>query len=125
VQDGLDAFNRGDVDGFAQLTTDDFVWLPALPGAVESGSYVGRAGIQRYFSESGDTWEELTVLAEELYDLDGRVLFLGHAVGRGLGSGAPVEMPLAFIVEFREGRLARASTYLSHDQARTAAGIKG
>ena len=87
---------------------------------------MGRAGIQRYFAESGDTWEEdRLVLAEELYDLDGRVLFLGHAVARGLGSGVPVEMPLAFIVEFREGRLARASTYLSHDQARVAAGIEG
>ena len=64
---------------------------------------MGRGGIQRYFAESGDTWEELTVVAEELCDLDDRVLFLGHAIGRGLGSGAPVEMPLAFIAEFRDG----------------------
>lgn len=48
---------------------------------------------------------------------------LGRAIGRGLGSGATVEMPLAFLVEFRDGLLAKATTYRSHDEAVNAAGI--
>ena len=110
---------------FAELATEDFVWLPALPGAVEGGSYLGRSGISRYFSESQSTWEQLTVLCDELRDLNGSVLLLGRALGRGLGSGVQVEMPLAFIAEFRGHQISRVSTYLSHDDAIKAMDLAG
>ncbi len=121
VRRGLDAFNARDADGFAALVTADFVWMPSLPGAVEGGRYEGRAGIDRYFAESGDTWESLLVETDELRELPGgAVLMLGRAAGRGVGSGALVEMPLAFLAEFREGLIARVATFLSHDEARAA-----
>ena len=104
VRRGIDAFNAGDVDRFAELVTEDFVWSPALAGAVGSGPYVGRAGIDRYFSESSETWQRLRVEADGLRGKGDVVVFLGRAVGRGVGSGADVEMPLAFVAEFR-GRL--------------------
>jgi len=124
VEAGLDSFNRRDLEGFVDLTTDDFVWLPALPGAVERSTYLGRSGISRYFSESRDTWEKLTVVGDELRDLDSCVLVLGRAVGRGSGSGAEVEMPLAVIAEFRGDRMCKASTYLNHADALAAAGME-
>jgi ketosteroid isomerase-like protein len=124
VEAGLQAFNRRDVAGFADLTTDDFVWLPALPGVVEGSSYLGRSGIGRYFAESRDTWEQLTVVCDQLRDLDSSVLALGRAVGRGSGSGAGVEMPLAFIAEFRGDQISKASTYLNHADALKAAGLE-
>jgi ketosteroid isomerase-like protein len=123
IKRGIDAFNRRDVETFADLATEDFVWLPALPGAVEGGSYLGRCGISRYFSESQSTWEQLTVLCDELRDLNDSVLVLGRALGRGLGSGAEVETPLAFIAEFRGHQISKASTYLSHDDAIKAVGL--
>ena len=124
VRRGIDAFNRGDVDCFDELTTDDFIWLPALPGAVEGGRYVGRAGIRRYFSEIGETWKRLTVECDELRDLGDRVLALGHAVGYGSGSGIAVEMPLAFIAELHGGRISRAATFGSHADALKAIGLE-
>lgn len=124
VQAGLEAFNRRDVEAFAEIASEDFVWLPALPGAVEQSGYVGRAGIDRYFSESANTWEQLIVACDELRDLNDRVLMLGRALGRGLGSGVSVETPLAFIAEFRDGKVARVSTYLTHSAALKAAGLQ-
>jgi ketosteroid isomerase-like protein len=123
IRRGLDAFNRRDVNSFSDLATDDFVWLPALPGAVEGGSYEGRPGIRRYFSESQSTWEQLTVLCDEVRDLEGSVLVIGRALGRGLGSGIEVETPLAFIADFRAARISKVSTYLSHADALRAAGL--
>jgi ketosteroid isomerase-like protein len=123
IRRGLDAFNGRDVESFAELAADDFVWRPALPGAVEGGTYVGRSGISRYFSESQSTWEQLTVLGDELLDLDGAVLVLGRALGRGLGSGADVETPLAFIAEFRGDQIANVTTYLNHADALKATGL--
>jgi ketosteroid isomerase-like protein len=123
VEAGLQAFNERDVERFAELTTEDFVWLPALPGAVEGGSYRGRSGINRYFAESQSTWELLTLTGDELRELNGSVLMLGRALGRGLGSGVEVQTPLAFIAEFRGERMAKVSTYLNHADALKAVGL--
>jgi hypothetical protein len=49
VKRGIVAFNQRDPDRFAKLATDDFVWFPALPGAVEAGSYHGREVALRGF----------------------------------------------------------------------------
>lgn len=124
IKRGVDAFNRRDLETFADLATDDFVWLPALPGALDGGTYAGRSGISRYFSESQSTWNRLTVLFDELRDLGDSVLLLGRAIGRGSGSGAEVEMPLAFIAEIRDGQISKATTYLSHADALKAAGLE-
>lgn len=118
MRTGIEAFNARDIERFAALVTEDFVWAPALPGAVGAGGYAGRAGIDRYFQESRETWECLAVECEELRELDGEgVLMLGRAVGRGVGSGARVDMQFAFLAEFRDGRIARVETYLDHADA--------
>jgi ketosteroid isomerase-like protein len=119
----IDAFNRRDVDGLAELTTQDVVWVPAFPGAVEDGSYRGREGIESYFAEIRNTWEELRVFGDELRDLSDRVLVLGRTEGRGRGSGVQVDAPLGFVVEFRNGRISRVQGFLDHGEALRAAGL--
>jgi ketosteroid isomerase-like protein len=123
VRRGIEAFNARDVDSFAAVVTDDFVWAPALSGAIGGGAYVGRAGIERYFRESAETWEQLTVEPQELREQGGVVAMLGRAVGRGVGSGVPVEMPLAFLAEFRGDRIAKVAAFPSHADALEAAGL--
>jgi ketosteroid isomerase-like protein len=124
VQRGIAAFNAGDSSSFAALVTDDFLWRPALSGAVGAGPYVGRVGIERYFSETAETWERLTVESDELRTAGEAVVFLGRAVGRGVGSGADVEMPLAFVAQFRGVRIAEVSTFTDRDAALAAAGLR-
>lgn len=123
VQSGIDAFNAGDADRFAELATEDFVWSPALAGAVGGGPYVGRAGIDRYFAETSETWQRLRLEADGLRADGDVVVFLGRAVGRGVGSGADVEMPLAFVAEFRGGLIAKVATFLNHAAALRSAGL--
>jgi ketosteroid isomerase-like protein len=76
------------------------------------------------FAETGDTWQQLTVVCDELRRLEDGVLVLGCALGRGLGSGAEVQTPLAFIVTIRGGRISKVSTYLIHENALKAAGLE-
>jgi ketosteroid isomerase-like protein len=66
----------------------------------------------------------VTVLSEDVRDLDDSVLMLGRAWERGLGSGVEVETPLAFIAEFRGEKISKVSTYLNHAAALTAAGLE-
>jgi ketosteroid isomerase-like protein len=120
---GVEAFNRRDLDAFAATVTDDYEWVGAFLGSVEGGSYRGREGIARYFSEAEQTWEELSVTGEEFRDLGDRVLVLGRMQGRGRSSGVEVNAAYTMIVEFRAGRVSRTRAYLDHAEALRAAGL--
>src|ERR1700693_1692402 len=94
----VDAYNRRDIDAlFAELATPDFEWWPALTRAYEGGYYQAREGVERVAADTRENWEELQTIAEECRDLGDRVLVLGRQVGRGKGSGARVDAPLAAI----------------------------
>ena len=65
---GIDAYNRRDVDAFADLTTPGYEWVPAL-AIVEGGGFRGREGIETYFEDMRNHWEEVRVFTDELRDL--------------------------------------------------------
>lgn len=120
---GVDAFNRRDIDEFAETFTADYEWVGAFLGVVEGGSHRGREGLARYFSEAEETWSELNVSGEEFHDLGDRVLVLGRMEGQGRTSGVRVDTPYTMIVEFREGKVSRSRAYLDHAEALRAAGL--
>jgi ketosteroid isomerase-like protein len=118
-----DALNRRDWDAFCGLITPDFEWLPVMPGAVQGARYRGREEFARYVAEVEETWEYLRAVMVDLRDLGDRVLLLGHIEGLGKASGVPVEMPVAEIMDFRDGKLARDRVLLDHDAALKAVGL--
>jgi ketosteroid isomerase-like protein len=120
---GIDAFNRRDVDVLAELTTADFEWFPALPGALEANGYRGREGIDTYFADVGRTWEELRIAVDDVQDLGDRAVILGRTQGRGRASGVAVEAPIGIAFDFRSGRVSRVRAYLDHAEALKAMGL--
>jgi ketosteroid isomerase-like protein len=124
VRRGIDAFNRRDVDLLGELTTADFEWFPALPGAVEADSYRGRAGMDTYFAQISGTWEELRILVDDVRDLGDGAVVLGRTAGRGRASGVELETPIGIVYEFRCGKLSRVHAYLDHDSALKAVGLE-
>jgi ketosteroid isomerase-like protein len=122
---GIDAFNKRQIDELAETLTADYEWVGAFLGTVEGGSYRGREGMARYFSEAEETWRELNISAEEFRDLGDTVLVLGRMEGRGRSSGVRVDTPYTMIVEFREGKVSRSRAYLDHAEALRAAGLTG
>jgi ketosteroid isomerase-like protein len=123
VQRGIDAFNRHDVDLVAELTTPDFAWFPALPGAVEADGYRGREGMETYFGEVRGTWEELRIFIDELRDLGDGVLLLGRTEGRGRASGVEVNAPIGIAYDFRGHKISRCRAFLNHTDALKAVGL--
>lgn len=124
VKRAVDAYSRRDVDTFlAELATPDFEWWPALTRAFEGGCYRGREGVERFDADTRDNWEELRSVPEEFRDLGDRVLVLGRMQGRGKGSGAPVDAPIANIYDIRGGRIWRVRAYLDREEALRAAGL--
>ena len=119
-----DAYNRRDVDrAFAELVTCDFEWYPATTSALDGSGYRGREGLERFWSDTSENWEEFRMIADEFRDLGDRVLVLGRLKGRGKGSGAPVEQPFANILEFRGVRVCRARVYFDRAEGLRAAGL--
>jgi ketosteroid isomerase-like protein len=122
VKRAIDAFSRGNVDAFADLTTPDFEWSTGL-GAIEGEIFREREGIETYFGRLSDNWEEFRLLAEEFRDLTDVVLVLGRLEGRGRGSGVPVDAPVGAVWDFRGDKISRLRAYLDHDEALRAAGL--
>jgi ketosteroid isomerase-like protein len=120
---GIEAFNRLCAGVIIELATHDFEWYPAMPVAVGGGVYKGREGIEAYFQDIRDTWEELRISAEEFRDLGDRVLVLGRVEGRGIGSGVEVNAPLGIVFELRGDKACSARGYFDYGEALRAAGL--
>jgi ketosteroid isomerase-like protein len=122
VKRSIDALNRRDLDAYAELITSDYELLPAMTGFT-GVSFRGREGMERYFQELGDTWEEFQVVGEEFRDLGERMLVLTRLEGRGKGSGVPVAAVHAVIFDFRDSKISRIQSFLDHAEASRAAGL--
>lgn len=123
VRRGVDAFNRRDLDGLAELMTPECEWFPAMPGIVAGESYRGRAGLETYFADIGDAWEGLRIVPEESRDLRASVLVLGRLEGKGRGSGVTVDTPMGLIVDLRNGKVSLVRAFLDQGEALRAAGL--
>jgi ketosteroid isomerase-like protein len=119
----IDAFNRREVDGFAELTTPDFEWITSM-SAVEGEVFRGREGIETYFGRMKEAWDEFLAFADDYRDLGDRVLFEGLLQGRGLGSGVPVTTRLDILYDVRDGRISKMHSFLDHHEALRAAGLE-
>jgi ketosteroid isomerase-like protein len=118
----IDAFNERNVEAFAGFTTPDFEWSPSMV-AIEGQTYRGREGIDTYFGNLKNAWEEFQVLRDEFRDLGDLVVMLGRLQGRGKGSGVPVDSSLGMVFDFRGGTISRIRGYLDHAEALRAAGL--
>jgi ketosteroid isomerase-like protein len=118
----VDAFNAKDLDRFSDQTTPDFEWSSSMM-AIEGEVFVGRAGIEAYFSRMIDGWDTFRAEDGEFRDLGDRVLWSGRLEGRGRISGAPVSAPLDILYELRDGKVTRSRSFLDHEQALKAAGL--
>jgi ketosteroid isomerase-like protein len=97
----VDAYNRRDVDALAELVTEDFEWITTNAGLVEGGSFRGRTGIEAYFADVVNTWDENRISASELRDLGESVFGDLRIDARGRGSGIPVTTRMWSVSDFR------------------------
>jgi ketosteroid isomerase-like protein len=95
----------------------------AIVSRAEGTPYRGLGGIREWAIEAEAAFAVQRVVAEEFRDLGDEVLVLGSVSALGRESGAEIKSPVAFRVEFREGRIVRLMGYLDHVEALQAAGL--
>jgi ketosteroid isomerase-like protein len=121
VRAGLDAFNRGDVDGVLAVLADD-VEIFSSPALANPGTYHGHRGYQDWVGQWLEAWDGLTIEIERIEPVGERHVVVGVLqTARGQGSGVEVEMTTAFMFELEERSTKALHLYATWDEAVAAA----
>jgi ketosteroid isomerase-like protein len=121
----LDAYNRHDLAGFIEICDPSIESYP-ITAAAEGDAYHGHEGIRRWWRNMDETWGgSIHATADDVRDLGDCVLALGRLTARGLGSGVEIDSELGWLIEFRDGLVARWWAFTRHADALEAARARG
>jgi ketosteroid isomerase-like protein len=121
LQDGIDAFNRGDAAPALALFADD-VQLYISPELMNAGTYVGHDGYLDMVENWSEAWESVSAEIAATETLENNHLLVEidqRAVGRG--SGVPVEMTIYWLFRYVDGQVTRFHMYANREPAVAAA----
>jgi ketosteroid isomerase-like protein len=89
-------------------------WRPAL---VEPATYRGHEGVRAWANASRRAWKSVTVVLEWLSEVDGCIVATGRMSALDHRGDQVVDSDIACVAEFRDGRVVRAASFLSDDDA--------
>ncbi len=108
----------------AEFWDPDIVWRAAEGAVDDVGEMHGRVAVRRYAQDWIETFDEISVVAEELRDVgDDRVLAIQRLSGRAKLSSTEVDLRYAVVSTVHDGKVVRGREYLSIDEALEAAGL--
>jgi uncharacterized protein len=117
-----DARNRGDVDAVIEDCDPDVEWRPHL--AVLSGRPIrGRDEVRDYLNSLREDWESFQHEPERFMDAGDKVVVFLHTHARGRGSGVDVNVPVAHVLSFENGRCSGFISYYDRAEALRSAGL--
>lgn len=119
-----DARNRGDFEAVIGECHQEVEWHPHL-SSLGGQPIRGHDGVRRYLSSLAGEWAEFRQEPEEFLDAGENVVALLRTRAVGRGSGARVDMPVAHVLTFQDGRCIKSVTYVDRDGALAAAGLRG
>ena len=117
----FETWNRGDLDAFIALYSQDAVMTP--PAAwVESGALVGRPAIRQFFTGLKEAWEgEDSAVLQELFAVGELVVTRMDWQVRGRVSGIDTQLEITNVNAIEQGEIVRQQHYLDHAEALAAA----
>jgi ketosteroid isomerase-like protein len=122
-QRAVEAANRRDVEALLAELDSDVEWHAALPLLGADAVYRGHERVREFLPEIWDVLADTAFEFPDIRDLGDRVVAIGRFRARGEASGVPTETPLAYVIEFANGKAIRVGTYLDPKEALEAAGL--
>jgi ketosteroid isomerase-like protein len=125
VRSSFDGWNRGDVEAWLDGVHPDAEWSSAIARQVEgsgAASYRGHDELRRFWEEWHEVWE-LTMELTEVRDLGDTVLAFALVTVRGYESGIDLERRVGYVIEFEDGLVRTARSYMDQAAALEAAGL--
>jgi ketosteroid isomerase-like protein len=122
---GLEAGNRGDIDGLLDELHPEIEWHSALHVLIggEETVFRGHAGVRRMIRDLYETFAEVRFEISEFRDLGNGVVAIGRQHTRGKASGVESEAPVAFVTEIRDGKTISIQAYRDRDVPLAVAGM--
>lgn len=93
-------------------------WSPPRRGRLS-----GPAEIHAYWRDVFQRWDEVRIEVDELLTTEDRVVMLGRLLGKGAGSGVPIESPWHQVWTFHGEKAARCENFGDRAEALRAAGL--
>jgi hypothetical protein len=123
IRTGLELFNDGEYEASIATLPPQIEWdsTDAVP---DGGLYRGRNAVLTLWVEIGQRWDDFRIEADRWIEGDGVVLMLGRLVGRGVGSGVPVEGGWNQVWRLEEDVPVRCENYTDRDRAWREAGLE-
>lgn len=123
LRQGYEAVNRRDFDAVLGIV-DPEIEIRDRPEAPDPAVYRGREGVLAAFDVSAEMFDELQFLPEEFVVGENHVAVAVRLVGRGRGSGVPVEDRIVHLWEIRDGRAVALQVYSEMADALEAAELR-
>lgn len=96
---GMEAYNRGDIDAVLELFSPE-VEVYAPPDFINAGVFHGREGWLKWTAQWNEAWESFDIRVDRVEPIGQRFVVVdAHQVGRGRGSGVPVEQDVVYVYE--------------------------
>jgi ketosteroid isomerase-like protein len=125
VRQMLQAFADGGLDAMEEFSDPDIDWRAAEGALDDVGEMHGRVALRRYIQDWIDTFDDFSVVVEELRDVgDDRVLAIQRLNGRAKLSGTETDLRYAVVYTVRDGKVVRGREYLNLDQALEVVGLR-
>jgi ketosteroid isomerase-like protein len=112
----IDAWNSGDLDGLIAIAHPDIEWAVA-PEHPASTTHRGIEAVMAYHEDWRNTLDDLRLDVHSITESGDSVLALGHIRGKGSESGADVEVEIAFLTTFHDGKAVRVEEFLDPAEA--------
>lgn len=121
---GVDAFNRGDMDGMLAMLDPEveFVTAGLFPGTAPI--YRGHDGWVTFWGDFRGTWESLRIETNEVHEAGDRVVLLMTFNARGR-NGLEVHRKFANVWTIRDGLAVRLQSYGEWSAALESVGLPG
>jgi ketosteroid isomerase-like protein len=123
VGKAVEAFRRRDTAALVELCDPSIEFRSAF-AAAGGRTYRGHGDVARYMEDIDATFEDWHTEDEEVIDAGtDRAVLIYRIVGKGRGSGIPIDQRIAIVWTLRGDKLLVGEVHLDPDQAREAAGL--
>jgi len=107
LQQGYEAFGRGDIPAVLELLTDDVEWTMQGPSVIpHAGTYRGREGIEEFFTLLDETLEFEQFEPRKFIGQGDTVVVLGYERDVVKQTGRRFEEEWAHVYTLRDGKIA-------------------
>jgi ketosteroid isomerase-like protein len=124
VRHAAEAFNRGDLDSWAEYFTDDIDYRAVEGAPDDPGPIHGKDALRAYVQDWQDTFDDFT--SEPVEVIDGGeddVIAVIRISGHAKLSGVETDLTYAALYTFRDGKVARGREYWTRKEALEDAGL--